>query len=156
MALRPSSDLSLGDSFAIRLGPPFKPPSRPKATAAGFFFLPVVVFLGCGIFEWLYCTSKIASRKSVILVYSVKRCVVVINTKLTVGGEIVDRGVQNAVVLLGRIQFQIDYLQRARARFSRKIRMAVPLEQSSNIFRSKSGCLRVSPSPSPPVEGWAW
>jgi hypothetical protein len=41
-ALRASSDLRFGESFAARAGPPFKPPSRPNATAAGFF--PLTVF----------------------------------------------------------------------------------------------------------------
>ena len=40
-ALRASADLAAGDSFAIRAFPPLRPPSLPKATAAGFFSLPV-------------------------------------------------------------------------------------------------------------------
>jgi hypothetical protein len=39
MALRANADLSVAESFAIRAGPPFNPPSLPSATAAGFFFL---------------------------------------------------------------------------------------------------------------------
>ena len=40
-ALRAISVLRLAESFAARALPPFWPPSFPKATAAGFFFLPV-------------------------------------------------------------------------------------------------------------------
>jgi hypothetical protein len=46
MALRPSSDLSFEESFDMRALPPLRPPSLPKATAAGFFFL-IVVLLEC-------------------------------------------------------------------------------------------------------------
>ena len=37
-AFRAISDLRLADSFAMRPGPPLRPPSLPSATAAGFFF----------------------------------------------------------------------------------------------------------------------
>lgn len=54
MALRPSSDLSLAESFAMRAFPPLRPPNRPKATAAGFFFLPVVLLERLGMrHDWM-------------------------------------------------------------------------------------------------------
>lgn len=48
-ALRASSDLSLAESLAIRALPPLRPPSLPKATAAGFFFLSVVLLERLGM-----------------------------------------------------------------------------------------------------------
>jgi hypothetical protein len=44
MALRAISDLRAAESFAARALPPFDAPSFESATAAGFFFLPAVLF----------------------------------------------------------------------------------------------------------------
>ena len=48
-AFRAISDLRLAESFAARALPPFEAPSFPSATAAGFFFLPVVLLERFGI-----------------------------------------------------------------------------------------------------------
>ena len=48
-ALRASSDLLLAESFAMRAGPPLRPPSLPKATAAGFFFFRLVILERLGM-----------------------------------------------------------------------------------------------------------
>ena len=42
-ALRAISDLRRGESFAARAFPPLRPPSLPKATAAGFFSFPTLL-----------------------------------------------------------------------------------------------------------------
>jgi len=43
-ALRAISDLRFGESFAARALPPLRPPSFPKATAAGFFSFSTLLF----------------------------------------------------------------------------------------------------------------
>src|SRR5579862_7185737 len=66
-ALRAISDRRSGESLAIRAGPPFRPPSLPNETAAGFFFLPIVLLERLGMGLSSYCNRKFASRKTVCL-----------------------------------------------------------------------------------------
>jgi hypothetical protein len=54
--------------------------------------------------------------------------------ELSDGGKIVGGGVQKTVEYIGRIQFRPDKHKHAPARFLQKVRMAVSLGQSSNIF----------------------
>jgi hypothetical protein len=48
-AFRALRERSSGESFAAFAGPPFKPPSLPKATAAGFFSFLTLEFLGMAV-----------------------------------------------------------------------------------------------------------
>ena len=48
-ALRAISDLRSGESLAARALPPLRPPSLPKATAAGFFSLTFLILERLGI-----------------------------------------------------------------------------------------------------------
>ena len=66
-ALRPSSDLPFAESFAMRAGPPLSPPSLPKATAAGFFFLAVDLRESLGIAECLL-SRDVSQCKSMVTV----------------------------------------------------------------------------------------
>src|SRR4051812_24487918 len=66
-AFRAICDLRFAESFAARALPPFRPPSLPNATAAGFFSLPRFILdrLSLGM-RYIECIIKAERVQSAI------------------------------------------------------------------------------------------